>query len=143
MSDNDEIMDLLLKGLEKVEEKCDKTLEKVSEINRAVDRLEMAQDVQENHMKRFHEEHRRMNDILDENTKSLIIHEKRTTISEKRIEINEDKHLQLEERFKPIEKRYNEVQIIKKFLASKWGKISIIIGIMSAIAGVVMKFIKF
>ena len=44
-------------------------------------------------------------------------------------------------RFEYIE--YNEAQIIGKFLKSKWGKISIIVGVMSAIAGIVMKFINF
>lgn len=129
----------VLAELKRIDEKCDKTFDKVGDVDKKVDRLEMAQDQQEAHMSSFHTEHKRMNDILDANTDSLKEHMRRTDLNENKIDVQEARYIDLEARFQPIEKKYNEKQIIMKFLTSRWGKITMVLGAISAIVGFIAK----
>jgi chromosome segregation ATPase len=139
MSDNRSRIDnLIIKGIDKVEEKVGKVEEKVNDVELDLKELNSKfanhEEFFQRHLEadeKMYQEFAKMNDILRENTDSLKEHMRRTSLLE-------DSLLKMNDRFIPIEDEYIKKKAIQDFIRCNKKKFIVYLGIVSTIIGIIV-----
>lgn len=158
MSDQNRIDDLIIKGIDRVEDKVEKIQDKVSSINGEVKDLNSKfgqhEELFRAHLEtdqKMYEEFAVMNKTLIENTQSLKEHMKRTAVLE---ESHREQHKALKEQHKALMEISDRVKIfeddklkkqaVKEYIADRWkiwlmylGAFSTVVGIISKLTGLI------
>jgi L-lactate utilization protein LutB len=140
MSD-DRVDEILIRGLDKVDRKCDDIKDNVNSLNT---KFATHEEQFRKHLEtdeRMYQELHRMNDILQSNTESLKEHMHRTELVEDTQSVQNQALLKIDSRLQVFEQERIKKEAVKEYMkesAKKWAmKISIagtIVGILVGIA---------
>lgn len=158
MSDNTRIDDLIIKGIDRVEDKVEKVQDKVGSIDGEVRSLNTKFGQHEEMFKahletdqRMYEEFARMNSTLQENTESLKEHMRRTSVVEDShreqhiaLQAQHDALMKIDGRLKIFEDDKLKKMAVREYIAERWklwlmylGAFSTLIGIISKLTGII------
>lgn len=141
MSD-DRVDEILIRGLDKVDRKCDDIKDDVGELTRRFETHETAFEQHLEQDKKMYEELHRMNDILQANTDSLKEHMVRTANVENTQSVQNEALIKIDGRLQVIEEKEMKKEAVKEYLASKTKKWGIRLGLVSTVLGIIYTVAK-
>jgi uncharacterized protein YukE len=138
MARDERIDDILLKSVDKLDNKIDDVEKKLDNCNNNINELEKSfiqqKDLFKSHIEtdeKMYAELARMNDILEKNTESLQYHIKRTDDLQEIM-------MKMDHRLNPLEQQEIERKAVKAFLGLWAKRLSWIIGIIGTIVAAVV-----
>lgn len=120
-----------------IQEKIEEVSDMVYKIDKEVALQKAAFDDHLDQDEKMYEEFKRMNDILQVNTESLKEHMHRTEVAEKQLEILSDLVYKIDNRLSPIEKEKLQEDAVKHYRNQKIVEIAKILGLITAVIGVI------
>ena len=154
------IDDLIIKGIDRVEDKVEKVEDKVGELRDKTGKIETDlhdlssqfrshEELFKAHLEtdqKMYEEFSKMNEILRENTDSLKEHMAQTELVREEVKSArqmadnlKDALLKVDERLKPIEEEKLKKEAVKEYIAARWKKWLMILGAISTTLGIIGK----
>ena len=133
---NDRIDEILIKGLDKVDEKCDDIKDEVRDLTSHFTVHESAFKKHLETDEKMYDELHRMNNILQDNTDSLKEHMHRTEVLEQSQSIQNDALLKIDSRLQVFEENEMKKQAVKEYMketSKRWGKI---LGLIATLLGI-------
>lgn len=141
MSD-DRIDEILIRGLDKVDKKCDDIKDDVHELTRHFEKHEAAFVQHLETDEKMYGELHRMNDILQENTNSLNQHMHRTELLEESQNVQNNALLKIDDRLQVFENQQMKKEAVKEHLTAVTKKWTIRLGIISTVIGILTGIAK-
>lgn len=149
--DSSRIDDLIMKGIDKVEEKVDKVGSKVetveSDLKDLNSQFRTHEEMFKKHLEtdeKMYQEFAKMNNTLRDNTESLIEHMAQTKLVRQEVRLARDMANDLkvavekiDGRLQPIEEDRIKKEAVKEFMKERAKKWSIYVGILGTIIGII------
>lgn len=141
MSD-DRVDDILIRGLDKVDRKCDEIKDDVDDLTRHFEKHEAAFERHQETDEKMYQELHRMNNILQENTESLREHMHRTENVENTQSVQNEALMKIDDRLQVIEEKDMKKEAVKEFIAGSVKKWAVRLGLVSTALGIVATIAK-
>ena len=146
MSDDNRIDDLIIKGIDRVEDKVEKVKDQVTNVSSELTSLNAKFGTHEELFKahletdqKMYEEFSKMNTVLGENTQSLKEHMMQTNLVREATESVKNALVKIDGRLTPIEEERLKKAAVKDYIKERWKMWLICLGAVATLLGIISK----